>query len=336
MFISGELWRAPFLAGLTYPLLFLIGPSFFLYTKKLWNSDYKIKWEHLVLLLPTAWALWDSRGWILFDLSEKSEILKNIEPWAQPEIPLMGFIKFGVLIVHTAIYLGLVVKDLKSYQSMIKDSVSNNKQVLKLSWLRKLTKGLFIYVTGFFITMVLLASTKKYGLLIDRAWVVVLTFFVHTVGFLAIQQSYFFSREADREEGTSFKEESGENKYKKSPLEESSAEKIFIELKRVMEEEKLYLNPDLKASELAQILEIPLYQFSHLLSLKSEYNFFDFVNEYRVNEAKSLLKDSSNDHLTILAIGFEAGFNNKSSFNRAFKKFTGETPSAYKKESILA
>lgn len=290
---------------------------------------------HLVLLLPTTWALWDSRGWIFFDLNEKSEILKNIEPWAQPEIPLIGFIKFGVLIVHTAIYLGLVVKDLKSYQSMIKDSVSNNKQVLKLSWLRKLTKGLFIYVTGFFITMVLLASTKQYGLLIDRAWIVVLTLFIHAVGFLAIQQSYFFSKEADDEEMATSTEVNGDNKYRKSPLEESTAEKIFMELKRVMEEEKLYLNPDLKASEVAQNLEIPLYQLSHLLSLKSEYSFFDFVNEYRINEAKSLLKDSSNDHLTILAIGFESGFNNKSSFNRAFKKFTGETPSVYKKESVL-
>lgn len=287
------------------------------------------------MLLPLAWGIWDSSGWIFFDLSEKAEILKNIEPWAQPDIPPIAFVKFGSLIIHTAIYLGLVVKDLKSYQNMIKDSVSNNKQVLKLSWLRKLTKGLFIYVVGFFITMVLLASTKQYGLLIDRAWVVVLTFFVHTVGFLAIQQSYFFSKEADREDESSFKEESGDSKYKKSPLEESGAEKIFLELKRVMQEEKLYLNADLKASEVAQSLGIPLYQLSHLLSLKSEYSFFDFVNEYRINEAKNLLKDPSNDHLTILAIGFEAGFNNKSSFNRAFKKFTGETPSAYKKESIL-
>lgn len=336
LYISGELWRLPFLAGLTYPLLFLIGPSFFLYTKKLWNSNYGVRWIHLLMLIPTMWALWDSSGWILFDLSQKSEILKNAQPWRQPEISAVAFIKFGVLISHTAIYLGLVVKDLKSYQNTIQENLSNNNQILKLSWLRKLAMGLFLYVSGFFVTMVLLATTNQYGLLIDRTWIVVFSLFIHAVGFLAIQQSHFFSKEMEKEELSNVPGKDAINKYKNSPLEASTAEQIFLDLKRSMEEGRLFLNPELKASEVAGVLGIPVYQLSHLLSLKSEYNFFDFVNEYRVKEAQNLLLNPENNHLTVLAIGFEAGFNNKSSFNRAFKKFTGETPSGYKKESLLA
>ncbi len=335
LYIAGEIWRFPFLSGPTYPLLFLIGPALFLYTKKLWDSAYKLKLSHLLMIIPTIWALWDSSGWIFYNLEAKAEILKNADPWVQEEIAPIQFVKFGVLIVHTAIYLGLIVRDLKKYRLSIEDSSSNNDQVLKLDWLKKLAFGLFLYVGGFFITMVALATTEKYGLLIDRAWIVVLTFFIHAVGFLAIQQPKFFSKEVeikpDEAEGTVIKE-----KYKNSPLEKVKAEEYFKELIRLMEEEKLYLNPDLKVSEVASEMGIPTYQLSHLLSIKSEYNFFDFINSYRVQEAMRLLSEPNNEHLTILGIGFEAGFNNKSSFNRAFKKFTGNTPSDYKKEYTLA
>lgn len=333
LFISGELWRVPFLAGFTYPLLFLIGPAFFLYTKKLWDSGYKIRLVHLLMLVPYSWAFWDSSGWIFFDLHQKTEILKGIQPWEQQEISIIQFVNFGVLILHTAIYLGVVVKDLLKHKESIEQSSSNNNEVLKFEWLKKLSIGLLLYVVGFFITMVLLATTDTYGLLIDRAWIVILTFFIHAIGFLAIQQPRFFGEElpvkvVNNTEGEHF---SNSDKYRNSPLEEIKAEKYFKKLELFMEEEKLFLNHNLKASEVALKLGIPLYQLSHLLSIKSEYNFFDFVNSYRINEAKRLLDNPDNNHLTILAIGMEAGFNSKSSFNRAFKKFTGETPSQFKK-----
>ena len=62
-------------------------------------------------------------------------------------------------------------------------------------------------------------------------------------------------------------------------------------------------------------------------------NFFQLINEYRVEEVKERLKDSDNDHLKILSLAFEAGFNSKASFNRVFKSFTGQTPKDYKSEN---
>lgn len=338
LYISGEIWRVPFLSGATYPLLFLIGPAFFLYTKKLWDSSYKLRMIHLLMLLPVSWYFWESSGWIFFDLSEKAEILKNTQPWVQQEITVAQFVNFGVLISHTIIYLALVVFDLVKYKKSIEESSSDNSEILKFEWLKRLTTGLFLYIVGFFITMVLLATTDKYGLLIDRAWIVVLTFFIHAVGFLAIQQPRFFSKESLEESISEQKKNEPEKieKYKNSPLEEVRAEEYLESLKSLMVNEKLFLNHNLKASEIAMKLGIPIYQLSHLLSIKSEYNFFDFVNSYRVDEAKRLLNNAENDHLTILAIGFEAGFNNKSSFNRAFKKFTGDTPSSFKRRVKVA
>lgn len=334
LLISGELWRVPILAGLTYPLLFLIGPLFLLYTKRLWVSSYSLKWIHLLMLIPLAWAFWDSWEWIVADLGWKTEILKNFQPWLPQEISNLQFIKFGLMIAHTAIYLIFVIKDLNHYQISIHNLSSNNNDEIKLSWLRKVTLALFIYVLGFFITMIVLASTSTYGLIVDRTWVVVYSFLIHAVGIVAIQQPHFFSSELSEIEVKSETENQTIDKYKNSPLEHTKASEYFNQLTSLMEQEKLYLSHDLKASDVAEKLGIPSYQLSHLLSLKSEYSFFDFINNYRIEEAKKLLSNPSYDHLTILAIGMDAGFNNKSSFNRAFKKFTGDTPSRYKLQRI--
>ncbi|GAB5409881.1 MAG: hypothetical protein BalsKO_22460 [Balneolaceae bacterium] len=335
LLISGELWRVPILAGLTYPLLFLIGPLFFLYTKRLWVSTYQLEWIHLLMLIPLAWAIWDSWEWLVSDLEWKAGILKDFEPWLPQEINIIQFIKFGVMIVHTSIYLIFVIKDLNWYKESIYNSSSNNNDEIKLSWLRKVTMALFIYVVGFFITMIVLVSTSTYGLVVDRTWVVVYSFLIHAVGIVAIQQPHFFSSELNAIYIEGKDGEATNDKYKNSPLEHTKASEYFDQLTNLMEEEKLFLSHELKASDVAEKLGIPSYQLSHLLSLKSEYSFFDFINNYRIEEAKRLLSNPDNDHLTILAIGMDAGFNNKSSFNRAFKKFTGDTPSRYKLQRIL-
>lgn len=324
--ISGTIWKVPFLAGSTPPLLFLIGPAFWLYTKRLWNGDFKLKFVHLTLLLPFVWSFWRSSNWIFYDTTQKTALLKHTEPWSQNEISTLQFINFGILILHTAIYLALVVRDLRRYKNAIEDKSSNNIDINKFRWLKRLTTGLFLYVIGFFITMVLLATTDSYDILIDRGWIVILTFFVHSVGFLAIQQPQFLGLEEEKQSVIPPPE-----KYVSSPLEGTKAEELFQELNTLMKQNKLFRNPGLKASEIAEQLNIPMYQLSHLLSLKSEFNFFEFVNNYRVEEAKELLLNSDNKHLTILAIGMEAGFNSKSSFNRAFKKNTGKTPSDFKR-----
>ena len=70
---------------------------------------------------------------------------------------------------------------------------------------------------------------------------------------------------------------------------------------------------------------------SQLLNQNSEKNFNDYINELRVEDAKSMLTNSEYDQYTIVSIGLESGFNSKSSFYSAFKKFTDQTPNQFKK-----
>lgn len=94
---------------------------------------------------------------------------------------------------------------------------------------------------------------------------------------------------------------------------------------------KPYLDPDLSVKKLVDLTELPEHIISRAINHKAEMHFFDYVNQYRVEEAKQLLTDETAvKQFTIEALAMQCGFNNKTSFNKAFKKFTGETPSAYR------
>lgn len=102
----------------------------------------------------------------------------------------------------------------------------------------------------------------------------------------------------------------------------------------LMENDKLYQEAELTLPQIAEKLQVPVYQASLALNEGIGKKFYDLVNEYRVQEAKRLLSDPRNRNFTILSVGFEAGFNSKTTFNTVFKKFTGQTPTEYRDRTI--
>lgn len=95
-----------------------------------------------------------------------------------------------------------------------------------------------------------------------------------------------------------------------------------------MDEERPFLNPDITIEELARDLEMSVNDLSVTLNRHFQLNFFEFINQYRVREAKTLLLSKANT--TITDLFYEAGFNTKSVFYSAFKKSEGVTPSQYR------
>lgn len=105
----------------------------------------------------------------------------------------------------------------------------------------------------------------------------------------------------------------------------------LLKLKKYMTDEKPFLNPDLKIQDISKEINVPVRELSVLINHQLGQHFYDFVNTYRIENAMEILKDSSKSKVTILEILYEVGFNSKSSFNTAFKKQTGNTPTAYRK-----
>jgi len=103
------------------------------------------------------------------------------------------------------------------------------------------------------------------------------------------------------------------------------------ELRKLMEEKEVFLNPELSLKDLAGKLNCSTNTLSSIFNDLLNQNFYDYVNNYRVEHVKSMLNNKDMAHYTLLSIGFDAGFNSKSSFYRIFKKHTGLTPSEYQK-----
>lgn len=124
----------------------------------------------------------------------------------------------------------------------------------------------------------------------------------------------------------------GFKKYERSKLTRSKALDNVRVLNSVMEDTKPYLDPEFDLVTLSQLSQLPAHNISETLNGLIGQSFNDYTNNYRVEEFKKLASKEEYKNFTILALAFEAGFKSKSTFNAAFKKFTGKTPSEYIKQ----
>ncbi|MEL6843561.1 MAG: helix-turn-helix domain-containing protein [Bacteroidota bacterium] len=122
-------------------------------------------------------------------------------------------------------------------------------------------------------------------------------------------------------------------KYEKSGLSLEQAYALIQQLEELMEVDKAYLNPQLTLKELADQLEISKHYVTEVLNTYLEQNFYQFVNAYRVKEARTRIERNEGDNL--LEIAFASGFQSKGTFNTYFKLLVGTTPSQYRRR-ILA
>ena len=115
-----------------------------------------------------------------------------------------------------------------------------------------------------------------------------------------------------------------------SDKEERQLKEIASKLDKLMQEDQVFKDPNLTLGSLSKLLDVKSYQTTKCLNVIIEKKFSDYVNWYRIEALKQLLKDSENEKFTLLGLAYEVGFNSKASFNRAVKKITGKPPSDLK------
>ncbi|MDC8003680.1 helix-turn-helix domain-containing protein [Aureisphaera galaxeae] len=120
-------------------------------------------------------------------------------------------------------------------------------------------------------------------------------------------------------------------KYGSSQLDKKSSQRLYHQIKMLFEDEDVYLNEKVTLETIAKKLNVKPREVSQAINENANQNFYDFVNQHRIEKAQVLLKDSTYKNEKIATIAYESGFGNVTSFNLAFKKKTGTTPSAYRK-----
>ncbi|XDD49712.1 helix-turn-helix domain-containing protein [Leptospira sp. WS92.C1] len=128
----------------------------------------------------------------------------------------------------------------------------------------------------------------------------------------------------------SLKSEFQQKRYEKTQLGGINLDAIRLRLAELMEEERLYRDEELRMQDVAERLLITPHQVSRILNETFGKNFNEFINGYRVQEAKKILLEEPDK--TVLSIGFEVGFNTKSTFNAQFLKIAGMTPAEWRKK----
>jgi len=124
----------------------------------------------------------------------------------------------------------------------------------------------------------------------------------------------------------------GLEKYSSSSLSKKTSKLLTEKVLQFMKEQKPFVNSELKLHDLATQLSLKPHQLSQIINENLHQNFSDFINQYRVNLAKSMLTQHDNGRIKLIEIAYDCGFNNKVSFNNAFKKMEGISPSAYLKK----
>lgn len=124
-----------------------------------------------------------------------------------------------------------------------------------------------------------------------------------------------------------------QTKYKSSSLTPEFADECLTKLRYLMEVEKIFCDADLSLQMLADKISTQPWVLSQLLNEKIERNFADYINRYRVDEAKRVLLSPAGSRRKIYAIATSSGFNTMAAFYKAFKKYTGMTPTQFKKKS---
>ena len=315
--VSNVYLQYPFLVGFVGALMLGIGPTLYLYSRALLTRKL-FRFVDVIHFFPVVLSLVLAIDLLFLGKADKIVYIERI--YKGPiTFDWSGFIYFGFISGIMVFYLYMSRTALRKYHKRLKGNTSDTN-VAKLGWLRWLLKLYMFFILSYLFVYVAWTLQSAYTIELESFLALALCSFIFSVGYFSMMNGSVF-------QSTNVYEK--ESKYKTSALTKQVSKQYLNKLLEAMTEQKPYLKQDLKLNELSDQLSIPSHQLSQIINQELGLNFFDFVNQYRVNEAEKRLLDDQYKHLTILGIALECGFSNKVTFNRIFKKFTGLTPSAY-------
>ncbi len=295
---------------------FLFNPSFYLYSRSLTHEEFKLKWTQLLHLVP----------YVFFELSNHYYTPSfNINVFFINDNKLWIRLLFAIsFIVSLIIYNTLSIAAVHKHRKNLKNEFSSISQNQNLSWLLFIIILYSIYVFtatalgifGFFYNNLELSKVFNYSATLMLTVI---------LGFYGIRQDEIYKRNS-KNKSINLTDE----RYSNSKLTTDRKEQIETRILAYFKVKTPYHNSELSMVLLSEELNIPKHQITEVLNTNIGKNFFQFVNEYRVEAVKQKLSDASNNKYSIEAIGYDCGFSSKSSFFSVFKNITRQTPLQFK------
>lgn len=319
---SGAYIYAPSLTIAHLPVRVLLGPALFFYACACMSSEAKPSTKSyltallgpifvLLAMLPFVFGLTDAQKLALVD-----PVTRNPEHYRQALFVCV--MAMTVFILFTACYLVATLRMHKRHRTQLMERFSTIEQ-RSLDWFRIIlllwgTAWLFYAIE--YILKFLGMRWFGSGVVLPLLEGIILMAFANQ----ALKQPILTTSEKG-------KKTSSVTKPRTSLLSDAQMQEIALKLQHAMTKKALFLEEDFSLNRLSTEITVSENHISETLSQCMNTNFFQFVNSYRIEAAKALLKESDK---RISTIAFEVGFNTKSTFNSAFKRMTGETPTSFR------
>lgn len=313
--MNGFIFKWEFLHHIDDVFFLLYGPIIYLYTQGVIFKDFRLSKKNLLHLIP----------YLLLTIvilsfssptppSTSEEFVINVLSW-------QFYLISALVYAHFYVYLIMTYKSLLTYRKIIKTKYSQIDQI-NLDWLSFSisTFGLLTFVS--LIQNFIALTRNRTAFMLTLVLLLIFVFyFVNKVILKALRQPEIFTGIRQNETA----------KYLGSNLTPKQIEMYKKQLTTLLQAEKPYLNPQVSLAELSEKLSISTKNLSQVINQSFDKSFFDFINTYRIKEVQQILEDTEDEKLTVLEAMYDAGFNSKSSFNTAFKKETGLTPTEFRK-----
>lgn len=307
--VTNVIQEYPITSFLSLSAIFFIGPANYLYHHILLNPAKPLPVKLKVQFIPAALALFSEIVFQLLPLDIKKQFLAGIIQSPQNHwftVVLACGAVFNFVYFLIMFRLGLTVLKSENIRTQV-----------------------YLILCAFFFTLVSILLlffgfiSGSDPVLLTGGTIISL---INISMFLSNMRYPNFYRLIERE----FKK----NRYERSLLKGLDTEVVFERLNYLMSGEHIYKDFDLSLEGLATMLSITPHQLSQFMNERLGTNFRNYVNSYRIEEAKKILVHDSD--MNILSICFDVGFNSKSTFNHCFKKYTDKTPSEYRQEYQMA
>ncbi len=306
----------PALLGMDIPLPLLHGPFLYLYTRALTGRPLTGMRMAIHFVPPLATAIYVIPFFI-------RPIPEKLYVYAHQGIgyETFGLIKTICIIISGVVYVVLSAIALRTHRAAIAERFSSTERI-SLDWLQYL----IYWIAAIWILVIIGNDDLVYGAAV---------LFILFIGYFGIRQGGIFTsvalefpKRANDSAGQAG-EVSIKKKYLKSGLSEDHSGALHRRLHELMQTERLFCVGELSLADLAQRLDIPANHLSQVINEREGKTFYDYINTLRIEEFKRKAAGPDSRRYTLIALAQECGFNSKSSFNRYFKKVTGQSPSEF-------
>lgn len=310
LYWSHAISRYPHIAHLSTQLPFLFGPVMWLYLRGIYEKKAlsAADWLHAV---PFALAVMAFAPWYGLSAAEKSGFLINGG-------------QFPVAIGLARAIMWLRNAHLLAYAAWNFYYIRRQPVVGATTRWALLLNGFYAGFALAYLSYFILIRFPFFNSSWDYHISATMTAFIYLIAYAGYVQPAIF-------DGFDWTEPAAPVKYRHSGLTSDAEGSLVRRLNKLMAQEKLFLDPELGLDLLAARLDASKHHVSQVINARMGCSFFDYINQLRVEEAQKLLIETRRRDLHVIEIAYKVGFNNKVSFNAAFKKTTGMTPTEFRK-----